>query len=117
MSAYVPQFNFTGSRSVIIGDDFLHQFTFQDSAGVPITQDGTFYAQIRKKDVLIADFVCVITGGSSETVELTIPYTVTLLLEPVKGANWDLEHHTAGGLRYTLIGGLVDIVRSVTEVP
>lgn len=108
------EFDFTDDFAIVIGDDFSHEFYWEDANCDPLPLTGDFYAQIRKAGNLIADFICTITGIASNIVLLEIPSGVTELLDPVKGALWDLEHHDPGIT--TVIRGKADIVRGVTEV-
>lgn len=108
------EFDFTDEFAITIGDDFSHEFYWEDANCNPLPLTGDFYAQIRKGGVKIADFICTITGVDNNIVLLEIPSAVTSMLTPVKGALWDLEHHDPD--IKTVIRGQVCIVKGVTEV-
>lgn len=108
-------FDFKGDYAITIGDDFLHEFVWEDENCDPLTLTGTFHSQIKKAGLLLATFTCVLTGVSSNIVRLTLASAVTGALLPVTDASWDLEHHDPG-IR-TVVRGKVDIVKGITEVP
>jgi hypothetical protein len=108
--AYPVTFDFT----IIQGDDFVHEFEFQDENCAEIPLSGTYHAQIKRRGVALATFTCAYVGN---VLTLSLPRSITNTLQPVTEAMWDLEHHDTGGLRTTIIGGEVTILRDVTEVP
>lgn len=108
------EFNFTGEYAIVTGDDFYHEFVWEDAECNPLPLTGDFYAQVRKGGVLIAEFVCTITGADSNIVRLELDSSVTTLLDPVENAVWDLEHHDPDV--QTVIRGKVCVVRGVTDV-
>ena len=108
-------FDFTGRRAIITGDDFSHEFLFQDAAGEPLPLSGSFYAQIRQGGNLLASFTCAIGGADNNVVTISLASSVTEALTPTTNAVWDLEHHTPSVK--TIISGEVEIRRGVTEVP
>lgn len=108
-------FDFKGDLAIIIGDDFMHEFVWEDANCEPMPLTGDFYAQIKKAGVNITAFTCTITGTSNNIVRLEIASAVTSTLTPVQDASWDLEHHDPGIT--TVIRGKVDIEKGITEVP
>lgn len=108
--AYPVNFDLT----IIQGDDFSHEFEFQDDDCAPLTLSGTYHAQIKRRGVTLASFTCTYVGN---VLTISIPRATTTTLQPVTDAVWDLEHHDASSLRTTIIGGEVTILRDVTEVP
>jgi hypothetical protein len=101
---------------IVIGDDYVHQFEFQDENCDPLPQEGDFAAQIRKGGVLIADFTAEIDPINTHIVTISIPNSVTSTLVPTKLALWDLENDVAGIIT-TIVGGRVTIVAGITEPP
>lgn len=108
------EFDFCNDFAIVIGDDFSHEFYWEDANCDPLPLTGDFFAQIRKAGALIAEFTCSITGAESNIVLVELPSSITSILDPISGALWDLEHHDP--LIKTVIRGKVDIVRGVTEV-
>jgi len=106
-------FDFTDEFAIVIGDDFSHEFVWEDANCDPLPLTGEFHAQIRKAGNLIATFVCTITGADSNIVRLELPSAVTNTLSPVKNASWDLEHHDPEVT--TVLAGSVCIEKGVTE--